>query len=293
MGKRNVLGKGLGALIPEAMEGSTETADDVGIRISPIAISEIAPNPYQPRTEFDPAHIEELKQSILEKGIIQPITVRRLGGGYQLIAGERRLRAAREAGMESIPAVVMDVSSPEEMMELSLIENIQREDLNPIEEAKAYRMLADQCHLTQEEVAKRVGKDRSTVANILRLLKLPPEIQDHLARRDISMGHARALLAFDDEETQLKLCARVLKDSLTVRKVEGLVRSFQPQTPARQPSKPSRDALTEAVEERLQRALGTSVRIVKKGKKGRFEIAFYNDEDLERLIDLMMALEQA
>ncbi len=184
MGKRNVLGKGLGALIPEALEGTTEATDDDGLRISHIGISEIAPNPYQPRTEFDPTHIEELKQSILEKGIIQPITVRRLGGGYQLIAGERRLRAAREAGMEAIPAVVMEVSSPEEMMELSLIENIQREDLNPIEEAKAYRMLADQCHLTQEEVAGRVGKDRSTVANTLRLLKLPPEIQDHLARGD-------------------------------------------------------------------------------------------------------------
>lgn len=293
MGKRNVLGKGLGALIPEALEGATEAADDEGLRISHIGISEIAPNPYQPRTEFDPAHIEELKQSILEKGIIQPITVRRLGGGYQLIAGERRLRAAREAGMETIPAVVVEVSSPEEMMELSLIENIQREDLNPIEEAKAYRMLADQCHLTQEEVARRVGKDRSTVANTLRLLRLPPEIQDHLARGDISMGHARALLAFEDEETQLKLCARILKDGLTVRKVEGLIRSFQSQTPARHPSKPARDALTTAAEERLQRALGTSVRIVRRGKKGKVEIAFYNDEDLERLIDLMTALESA
>jgi len=291
MGKRSALGKGLGALIPGASEEVEETAEDGGSRISYIGVSEIAPNPYQPRTEFDPAHIQELKQSILEKGIIQPVTVRRLGGGFQLIAGERRLRAAREAGLEAVPAVVMDVTTPEEMMELSLIENIQREDLNPIEEAKAYRMLSDQCHLTQEEVSRRVGKDRSTVANTLRLLRLPPEIQDHLSRGDISMGHARALLAFEDEETQLKLCARVLKDGLTVRKVEGLVRSFQAQ-PSRKPPKPSGDALTLALEERLQQALGTSVKIVRKGRKGRVEIAFYNDEDLEHLADLLTAAER-
>jgi ParB family chromosome partitioning protein len=184
------------------------------------------------------------------------------------------------------------VTTPEEMMELSLIENIQREDLNPIEQAKAYRMLADQCHMTQEEVSSRVGKERSTVANTLRLLRLPPEIQDHLARGDISMGHARALLAFDDENTQIKLCARILKDGLTVRKVEGLVRSPQTGPPPRKSPKSSGDALTVALEERLQRTLGTSVKIARKGRKGKVEIAFYNDEDLERLIDLITASER-
>jgi ParB family chromosome partitioning protein len=290
MGKRSVLGRGLGALIPDGSEGAAET-DDGGLRVVQISVSEIAPNPYQPRTEFDPAHIEELKQSILEKGILQPVAVRKLGGGYQLIAGERRLRAAREAGLDSVPAIVMEVSSPEEMMELSLIENIQREDLNPIEEAKAYRMLTDQCHLTQEEVSRRVGKDRSTVANILRLLRLAPEVQDHLIKRDLSMGHARALLAFDDEETQLRLCARILKEGMTVRKVEGMVRAVQSEPPPRRTPAAAHDALTVALEEKLQKALGTSVKIVKKGKKGKLEIAFYNDEDLERLIDLMTALD--
>ncbi len=290
MGKRSVLGRGLGALIPDGSEGAAET-DDGGLRVIQVHISEIAPNPYQPRTEFDPAHIEELKLSILEKGILQPVTVRRLGGGYQLIAGERRLRAAREAGLESVPAIAMEVSSPEEMMELSLIENIQREDLNPIEEAKAYRMLVDQCHLTQEEVSRRVGKERSTVANILRLLRLAPEIQDHLVKRDLSMGHARALLAFDDEETQLRLCARILKEGLTVRKVEGLVRAAQSEPPPGRSPAVAHDVLTVALEEKLQKALGTSVKIVKKGEKGKLEIAFYSNEDLERLIDLMTALD--
>lgn len=290
MGKRSVLGRGLGALIPESDDGASETEDGAP-RVLQLGVSEIAPNPYQPRTEFDSAHIAELKQSILEKGVLQPVTVRRLGGGYQLIAGERRLRAAREANLETIPALVMDVSSPEEMMELSLIENIQRENLNPIEEAKAYRMLVDQCHLTQEEVSRRVGKDRSTVANILRLLKLAPAVQDHLVRGDLTMGHSRALLAFDDEERQLRLCARILKEGLTVRKVEGLVRSVHTEPPARRTGTAAPDALTTALEEKLQRALGTSVRIARKGKKGKVEIAFYGDDDLERLVDLLTALD--
>ena len=289
MAKRSALGKGLGALIPDlVMEGP---AQDGGARIVDIDISEISPNPYQPRTDFNPDHIEELKQSILEKGIIQPINVRRLGEGYQLIAGERRLRAAREAGMERIPAIVMEVSSPEEMMELSLIENIQRENLNPIEAAKAFRMLIDQCHLTQEDVSQRVGKERSTVANTLRLLKLPPELQDHLAVGDLSMGHARALLGFEDEEAQFKLCGRILKEGLTVRKVEGLVKSSSRRIPKRKLAVPS-DPTMIFLQETLQRSLGTSVKITKRGKVGKIEVAFYNDEDLERLIELFSSLEQ-
>jgi ParB family transcriptional regulator, chromosome partitioning protein len=289
MGKRSVLGKGLGALIPEAAEGAAEPeAGDV--RVIELDVSEVAPNPYQPRTEFDPAHIEELKRSILEKGIIQPVTVRRLGGGYQLIAGERRLRAAREAGMDRIPALVMDISSPEEMMELSLIENVQRENLNPIEEAKAYRMLVEQCHLTQEEVSAKVGKDRSTVANLLRLLRLPPEVQDHLSSGALTVGHARALLAFEDEETQLRLCARILNEGLTVRKVEGMVRGSEPAPPR---PKPDPDILVASIVERLQRVLGTPVKIVRKGKKGTVEIPFHDQEELERLIEVILALESS
>ena len=206
-----------------------------------------------------------------------------------MIAGERRMRAAREAGLQTIPAIVADVSSPEEIMELSLIENVQREDLNPIEEAKAYQMLIDLCRMTQEEVSARVGKDRSTVANTVRLLRLPPEIQDHLSGGDITMGHARALLAFDDEERQLKLCARILREGLTVRRVEGLVKSSRVESP-RSRSAGQRDPHIQAIQERLQRALGTSVRISRRGKKGRIEVSFYGDEDLERLIEMMAGL---
>ena len=287
MGKRSVLGRGLGALIPEAPDAGL--AENERSRVVDIPISGITPNPYQPRTEFDTSHIQELKQSILEKGVLQPVTVRRLGNGFQLIAGERRMRAAREAGLQTIPAIVADVSSPEEIMELSLIENVQREDLNPIEEAKAYQMLIDLCRMTQEEVSARVGKDRSTVANTVRLLRLPPEIQDHLSGGDITMGHARALLAFDDEERQLKLCARILREGLTVRRVEGLVKSSRVESP-RSRSAGQRDPHIQAIQERLQRALGTSVRISRRGKKGRIEVSFYGDEDLERLIEMMAGL---
>jgi len=274
---RRALGRGLGALLPELSEGS---------RVQQIPVADIEPNPFQPRMNLDEAGIEELKRSIQEKGVIQPIVVRRLEGGrYQIVIGERRWRAVKEAGMETIPAIVRDVSSVEEMIELALVENIQREDLNPIDEANAYKVLMEECNLTQEEVAKRVGKDRSTVANLLRLLKLPDEVQERILDGELSMGHARALLSLDDPEEQVRLCREIIKNGWSVRKVEQIVRARR--EPKKDLKPKDKDPIIRELEENLQRALGTAVRIIKGGRKGRIEIEFYSDRDLERLISLL------
>ncbi|MDP6775201.1 MAG: ParB/RepB/Spo0J family partition protein [Candidatus Latescibacteria bacterium] len=296
MGKqRKALGKGLGALIPgadlDAAADSAESADasqDHARRVYDLAVTDIEPNPHQPRTAFDPDRVDELAQSIREKGIIQPLSVRRFGDGYQLIAGERRLRAAQLADLETVPALVLDVTTDQEMMEVSLIENIQREDLNPIEEARAYRALMEECELTQEEVAEKVGKDRSTVANTLRLLNLSPEVREALQSDQISMGHARALLGLDDDRLQAALCKEIVVRGLSVRKVEELVRGCRdgkPQKPEAQPR--DRDPQVVAVEEDLQRHFGTAVTISRKGTIGKIEIEFYSDDDLERLLELL------
>ncbi|RKY59624.1 MAG: hypothetical protein DRP95_04900 [Candidatus Latescibacterota bacterium] len=277
---RKALGRGLGALLPELSE-------DEGSRVRHIPVADIEPNPFQPRMNLDETGIEELKRSIQEKGVIQPIVVRKLEGGrYQIVIGERRWRAVKEAGMETIPAIVREVSSAEEMIELALVENIQREDLNPIDEANAYRVLMEECHLTQEEVAQRVGKDRSTVANLLRLLKLPDEVQERILDGELSMGHARALLALEDPQEQVRLCREIIKNGWSVRKVEQVVRARRA---VRREEKPKdKDPILRDLEEELQRALGTAVRIVQGGKKGRIEIEFYSNRDLERLVALLM-----
>lgn len=295
MGKRNALGKGLGALIPGAeepaeMASSPHDAEAPGQRVVEIEVSAIEPNPHQPRTEFDAEAVDELADSIREKGIIQPLTVRKFGAGYQLIAGERRFRAARQAGLQTVPALVMDVGTDQEMMEISLIENIQRENLNPIEEARAYRALMEQCFLTQEDVARKVGKDRSTVANTLRLLHLAPGVRDALQADRISMGHARALLGLEDDRLQEMICKQIVARGLSVRKVEALVKAYREgkkENPASSP--PTRDPQTRSIEEDLQRRLGTAVRINRRGKKGKIEIEFYTDDDLERLLDILQA----
>jgi len=277
---RRALGKGLGALLPELSENE-------GSRVRQIPVADIEPNPFQPRMNLDEAGIEELKRSIQEKGVIQPIVVRKLEGGrYQIVIGERRWRAVKEAGMETIPAIVREVSSTEEMIELALVENIQREDLNPIDEANAYRVLMEECHLTQEEVAQRVGKDRSTIANLLRLLKLPDEVQERILDGELSMGHARALLALDDPQEQVQLCREIIKNGWSVRKVEQVVRARR--TAKQEKSPRDKDPILRDIEEGLQRALGTAVRIVRGGKKGKIEIEFYSDRDLERLVSLLM-----
>lgn len=277
---KQALGKGLKALIPEAYEE--------GKTVVEIDISAIRSNPYQLREGVDERGLEELKRSIVEKGFIQPVTVRKVGSGFELIAGERRFRAAKRAGIKAIPAIIMDISTGEEMLELALIENVQREDLNPIEQAKAYRGLIDQCGLTQEEISKRVGKDRSTITNFLRLLKLPDEVQARIVSGKVSMGHARAVLSLDDPSEQMALCQRIAKDGLSVRKVEEIVRgSLDEKTVIGNRRRPKKPKQLIAIEESLGRLLGTRVRIKQGVNKGKIEIEFYSSEDLDRIVELL------
>ncbi len=248
---KNALGKGLGALIPSQVAvrstASSETSvshDDgqsVGV-IALIDITRIRPNPLQPREDFDPQALDDLKKSIKEKGVIQPITVRRTEYGYEIIAGERRVRASMEIGMAAIPAYILDITTDAEMLELALIENVQREHLNPVEIALGYQRLIEECRLTQEEVSQKVGKDRTTVTNFLRLLRLPREIQYALRQKRISMGHARAMLAITDAETQVDVFRRVVQDDLSVRRTEELVKLVAGGRPADVPLGPKKNA---------------------------------------------------
>jgi ParB family chromosome partitioning protein len=273
------LGKGLGALIPEKgiPEGEGKKA------LQQCGIEEVQPNPFQPRKTFSDEQLQELVDSIREKGILQPLLVRRKSDGYELIAGERRWRAAQRAGLREIPILVRDVSDSE-MLEISLIENIQRENLNPIEEAEAYKRLMEQFHLTQEEISKKVGKDRTTVANMVRLLRLPPEIKLSLAEGKITMGHARAFLSLDGIDKQKLLWKRLLSGGLSVRQTESLVKKLRTRSsPTPRRSNPEWSALIEE----LQRALGTKVRIVGKRKRGKIEIDFFSPDELDRIIELL------
>lgn len=280
MAKR-VLGRGLQALIPDVDDNVQEHQ-----RVVQIDIDLIAANPYQPRQTFDQSKLDELSRSIVEKGVIQPISVHHGEGGFELIAGERRLRAAKQAGFTTIPAIVMAVTSAQDMMELSLIENIQRDDLNPIHEAKAYLRLLEECQLTQEEVAARVGKNRSTVANILRLLRLPDDVQASLLSDEISMGHARALLGLENKAEQSDMCRKIIKNGLSVRKVEEFVKDrFKDPTESAAPARKSAELI--AVEEIMQRMLGTRVSIAQGQNKGKIEIEFYSTDDLSRILDLL------
>jgi ParB family chromosome partitioning protein len=293
MGKQRLaLGKGLGALIPGAEEetlvsdpGGDESTG--GARVLRISVEDVEPNPHQPRERFDEEAVSELAESIREKGLLQPISVRKFGTGYQLIAGERRLRASKVAGLDEIPALIFDVTSDQEMMELSLIENVQREDLNAIEEAKAYRALIDDCFLTQEEVAQRVSKDRSSVTNTLRLLSLAEEVRDALGTNKISMGHARALLGLEDSRAQESMCKDIINKGLSVRRVEALVRVAKNGTAIPKLRPASADPHVAAVEEDLRQRFGTGVSIKRQGKKGKIEIEFYSMDDLERVLELL------
>jgi len=276
------LGKGLGALIPDILSsevGRVETLRE-------IEVSQISPNPFQPREDFDPITMKELKESIAEKGIIQPICVRETESGYQVIAGQRRLMAVKQLGLNTIPAFVLEVASESEMLELALIENIQREDLNPIDLAKAYQRLMQECHLTQEEIAKRVGKERSTVTNFIRLLRLPQQIQQSLKKGELTMGHARALITLEDEKEQLNLWRRIIRDNLTVRKVEELVKKVKKQPAPKHRRKPHYIVRAES---KLREILGTQVRIFPRKEGGRIEIEYYSNEDLERIMEILEA----
>ncbi|MFW6181657.1 MAG: ParB/RepB/Spo0J family partition protein [Spirochaetota bacterium] len=274
MAAKKALGRGLDALISEAGE------EGAGIHLIPLA--EIAPNRSQPRKSFDRSGLEELAGSIKENGVIQPVVVREAEQGFELVVGERRLRAARLAGLEKIPAVIKDYSA-EKALELALIENIQREDLNPIEEAGAYRMILERDMITQEELARRVGKSRSYLANMVRLLDLPGDIQEHVSRGTLSVGQARAVISLPPEE-QHGLVQRMLEEQLTVREVERLAAK---KPVSRETKRPPREPFLEEIEERLRARLGTKVLVDYRGGKGAIRIDFYSDDDLERVLGLI------
>jgi ParB family transcriptional regulator, chromosome partitioning protein len=272
--KRPALGRGLSALIPDAPPAPVDRPHEVDI-------DRLRPNQFQPRTHMDDARIEELARSIKAHGIIQPVVVRKVDGGYEIVAGERRWRAAQRAGLLKVPVAVRDIPD-ERLLAAALIENIQREDLNPIEEGHAYHRLADEFGLTQEQIAESVGKDRSSVANYVRLLRLPAEVQENVAAGALSMGHARAILALPDAPAQLRLARDVVARQLSVRETESLIRHSEPPAPKAEAEK---DVHTRAAEERLHFALGARVRIVRKRKGGRIEIDFGSEAELQRLFE--------
>jgi ParB family transcriptional regulator, chromosome partitioning protein len=283
---RNVLGRGLSALLGE---GQT---DDNSEEFLEIDLDLIEPNAEQPRTRFTEQNLEELTQSIRVNGIVQPIVVRRKGGRYEIVAGERRWRASQRAGLQKIPAIVKDIAD-DKLLELALIENIQRQELNPIEEARAYRNLINAIGLTQEIVAERVGKNRTVVTTALRLLKLPDDIQKLVEEEKLSAGHGRALLMSDDVDAQRRLARTVIEMSLSVRETEKAIKRInkgESQTAENKPVKPIVDANTKAAETKLRRFFGTSVQIQPDGKGtgGKIEIEYYGESDLNRIYELIL-----
>ncbi len=278
--QKQALGKGLGALIPDL--SSLDDKERKALGISEIELDKIIPNEYQPRKTFDDEKLKELAASIREQGVIQPIIVHRSsGGGYQLIAGERRWRASRLAGLKTIPALVKEATK-RELLEMALIENIQREDLNALEAAEAYKRLQDEFKLTQEDLAKRVGKERSTVTNFLRLLGLPKEVKHDLASGALSMGHAKALLSLERVRDQVQVSAMIVKKGLSVREAEALAARLK--NPAKE-KKARQGHELKSVEEKLRKALGTKVSIAAKAKGGRIVIDYYSNEELDRILD--------
>lgn len=321
MADDSALGKGLDALIPsdkdeqgaeeetEGEEGDQGSGSQVNLfddgtrlfgRVAEVAIDRIRPNPYQPRQEFKDEALDELASSIEELGVIQPITVRAIDDGqFEIISGERRLRAARRAGIDHLPAFVREADS-EEMLEMALVENVQREELNPIEVALGYQRLMDECGLTQEEVSEKVSKSRATVSNFLRLLRLPARVQAALRDKEVAMGHARALIAMDDEEAQLQLLEEIIEDDLSVREVEQRARRWhegqdEPEGEADDglaaPS-PQRDRVDLQLDDyrsKLRSRFSTQVQINHRTDgEGSIEISYYSEEDLARLVELMI-----
>ena len=277
---RGIEVKGLDALLPGVRP---DPAGD-GERVEQIPVDRIQPNPYQPRREFDPEALAELVESVRQHGIVQPLLVRPEGDGYRLVAGERRWRAAREAGLEKVPAVVRELSDVE-MMEIALVENLQREDLNPIEEAQGYRMLCEELGLTQEQVSQRVGKSRSHIANLMRLLNLPDDLRRLVAEGKLSTGHAKVLLGVGSPAEMRRLAARVLSEGLTVRQLERLAaRPDGAQRRSRRPAGEEPSPEVRDLVERLQRALNTRVAIRGRGPRGQIVIEYYSWDDLERLL---------
>lgn len=252
-----------------------------------LPIDQVAPNPHQPRKEFDAEDLAELAESIAQNGVLQPVVVRKVGEKYELIAGERRWRAASQVGLPSIPAVVR-TADEQRALELSLIENIQRQDLNPIEKAKAFKELLDSTGLTQEEVAQRLGRNRSSLANMIRLLELPEDIQETVSRGTISMGHARALLTLGDVEAQRRLCRLIVDEDLSVRQVEEIVSETTAKHKRARPSPAVRSPQVRQLEDQLRRSLGTRVTIVQgQGNRGRIVIDYFSAEEFERIFAVL------
>jgi len=275
----------LSALLPD-IDIEPETPAGSGFVVIPTG--DIKPNPFQPRQDFDEESLAELAASIRGKGVIQPLVVRKTIDGYELIAGERRLRACQLAGFPEVPARILEVADDTEMLELSLIENLQRNDLNPVELAEGYNSLHLRWNFTHEKIAQRVGKDRATVSNTIRLLDLPDPILQSLRNGEISAGHAKAILSLEGPARQSALWKRIVKDKLSVRQTEEIARTASSVESSLQ-SKPSQHISPVLYDftDRIRRALGTKVKIVKKGKKGSIRIEFYSDEELERLVDML------
>lgn len=275
------LGRGLSALIPDAVK--TQGAE----KVINIPVGDVFASPYQPRMQMDNESLEELSASIKEKGVVQPIIVRSMGTDkYEVIAGERRLRASKLAGLNDVPAIVREVSDAEAMA-IAITENIQREDLNAVELARAYHSLISQFDLTQEQLAQSLGKSRPAIANIIRLLQLPQEIQEYVLSNKISMGHARALLSFEQENMQITVCKKVIDDDLSVRQTEKLVQKLLQQPKQKKPI--AHIAEIEDMENKLRKMLVTQVKVRHRGNKGKIEIEYYSSDDLERIISIIEA----
>lgn len=286
--KRKALGKGLAALLPEEPAPRLGEAGGEGGVLLEVDPGRIDPNPDQPRQHIDDKKLAELAHSMTEQGIVQPLIVRKLGSRYQIIAGERRWRAAQRAGLDKVPVLVRDIAD-EQVLEIALVENIQREELNPIEEASAYRRLVSELGYSQEQVASRVGKDRSTVANLLRLLRLPREVRGLIAKQQLSPGHARPLLSIASAEQQLEIAAEVVAKGWSVRDVERRVNAAK--APPAKSAAARTDPNTREAERRLEQVLGTAVRIRRQGRgkklKGRVEIDFHSEEELHRVYEIV------
>ncbi len=281
--ERRALGKGIGALISERPQTETEKHE----KVLYAKIDQVRPSPFQPREDFNQQELEDLTQSIKEKGIIQPVLVRRKGDYFELIAGERRFRAAKALNLQEIPVIVKDVDD-KDSLEIALIENIQRQNLNCIEEARAYQFLIEKFSLTQERLAEVLGKARVTVTNILRLLKLPKEIQDEIKKGRITFAHGRALLEVEDLNLQRKLVQNIIARGLSVQDIENLIKSHRPRVSKKKHAGQSEnDVHLAVVEEDLRHLLATKVRISKKQKRGTIHIEFYSKEDFDRIINIL------
>ena len=282
------LGRGLDALIPKII--TEKISGGIARGVTEIDISSIKPNPFQPRKDFNKEKLAELVQSIKERGVIEPIVLRRAPnetGYYEIIVGERRFRASKEAGLKKIPAVVKETNDIE-MLEIALIENLQRENLNPLEEAEGYKMLLDKFSYTQEWLARRIGKDRATVANTLRLLNLPHEIKDYILRGTLTEGHGRAILSLDNEMQQIAVARKIVKNGLSVRASEKLAGKLK--TKGKTAAKKEKDINIMDLEEELMDILGTKVNIMHRGKKGKIEIQYHSEDDFQRILEKLRKL---